>query len=402
MHSLLPRVFRPPLLVAGLLAWGAAAAPAQTPAWCTTASMRSRVFHGCGVAASRDESVRQAYGEIARLMESRVQVNARSAQGLTRQLRKVNDRRGSASATYDSTAYEVQLQSSVVVQGVTQRQSASRGRVYTLVTYDAGPAIDRLEGAMAEAGAALLGGDLVAGVTRCVRAAALADSLPWLVGLASFEPDCRNIDALLDDGLHITLENDGAARVTFLDAPVSEVYLVARRDGADVQRGLGPSSVAGIVGLPAPTVLGEGRPVHESIDVDWDRLGIGVSIPFRARASRQLGSGTIALVATVGEEGDSLFRRSATSELQSRLHITVGGEPSATAAGTAAKAWRLVVSGTARDAPSVYGGERVASASVQWSVVDVRSGRQIGAGAVVGQRGTAGDQIGAREVAVHL
>src|SRR3954453_10937340 len=118
----LPRALRPALFVAGLPALRGAAAPAQAPPWCTTASVHARVFHGCGVAPSRDESVRQAYAEVARLIESRVQVSSRRAQGEVKQTRKVNDRHGSASATYDTTTYDVQLQSSVVVQGVTQRQ----------------------------------------------------------------------------------------------------------------------------------------------------------------------------------------------------------------------------------------------------------------------------------------
>src|SRR4051812_24220144 len=158
--------------VALLLATLTASAAAQAPSWCTTGAVGRRIFQGCGIAASRDESVRQAYGEVARLLQSRVQVQARTAQGANasgaspqpgRDIQR-HDQRNTTKASYDSAAYEVRLQSDVALSGLKQRQASAHGQFYTLVTYDAAPELDGLDAALLQANAALMQGDLTSAV----------------------------------------------------------------------------------------------------------------------------------------------------------------------------------------------------------------------------------------------
>ncbi|HEX4682158.1 MAG TPA: hypothetical protein VH277_05585 [Gemmatimonadaceae bacterium] len=392
----------------------AAGAAAQGPSWCTTGAVRGRVFQGCGIAASRDESARQAYGEIARLLQSRIEVKARTAQGadVTRASTQLSrDRQGHPQRTtsYDSAAYEVRLQSDVALRGLKQRQESSHGRFYTLLTYDAAPDLNAIDAALLQANAALMQGELAAGIAACRHVSALTESSPWLAGLTVFEPDCANIVDVLDSRLHVSLLDGGTARITYDEAPVSGAFLVAQRGangaGGALERGIGPSNAAGIVELPAAeTFAGVGSP-RELLDVDWSRLGVAM-LPFRARASRRLSAADIALSAVLDASDDPLLLRSALFELQSQLHVDVetagSDQPPLSPAADGGRTWRLMVSGTSRDVAAVFGGESVASASMRWTVVDVRSGRQVGAGAVVDQRGTAGDGVAAREAAVRL
>ncbi len=382
----------PARLVLGLLVLRTAAAAAQAPQWCTTTSLSGHIFQGCGVARSADESARQAYGEVARLLESRVRVSARSVQG---QSSADTRKRG---PIYDTTSYDVRLQSDVALHGLRQRQATSRGRVYTLVTFDAGPALDRINGALLDAGASLLRGELAGAVAGCRRVSSMIDSLPWLGGLTSSDLDCPHIIDVLDAGVRVSMAGAAAARVSFQDAPVSGVYLVTRRERGGIVRTVGPSDAAGIVDLPPATAFGFGGAVREQIDVDWERSGLTVGLPFRERAARKLETRGVTLAVTLDSTDDWTLRRSATAELQNQLGVAVDVD----SASNRAAAWRLFVSGSWRDVAASYGGERVASATMRWNVVDARSGQVIGAGAIVDQRGRAADQPSARDAAVHL
>lgn len=365
-----------------------AIAAAQKPDWCETRRSSETIFSGCGVASSELASEQDAYAALARLLMSRVTVDMRDRRGLA-----TSDTRESASV-YDTASYEVRLRSAVSLSALQKRQAKYRRSVYTLLSYDARPLVDRARSRSSAAGRALAHGDIGGAVAACKPAAMESDSIPWLAAVGAFEPDCPKLLELIDAQLRIALGEGHTAKVNFNGRPVRGVYLKAWRGSSSRISVVGPSDERGVVQLPSPGSFTSQSGRVESFDVDWERLPVWRQIPLRVRASRHLQPMAVTVVPIVEGEIHEPVRSRVLDQLHAHLHRNIGDAVSGSAL------WHLGLNISVRELAPTFGGESVASISIRWSVRD-ESGATVGGGAIVDQRAAGTDGIAAQEGAIR-